>query len=234
MLLRINFFKIILLVLLFLVNQEAKAQIAKGLYGGYQIATVPGGMNNLRAMVERENIRYESIDKKMNYYNMMHGISAGWIIRGKNPLFTYGGNKHPFMEINWNNLHNTYTAKGKNADSLDYTSRYKVRFNSLGFIFGFPINDTYVFKTGIQGSNFNIFYKGSTSDKFDETEYKVVTDPEGFPVPYFHFGLDFPVSSGIYAKTYLNLSIDIAKELGYLYNVNHLGFQLYVPLKNQQ
>lgn len=221
----------ILLALSLLLFTSGHSQIARGLYIGYQAAAVPGGMNNLRAMVGAENIRYASQTKEMNYVNFLHGLSAGWIIRGKDPLLSYGKGKHPFLEINWNNLHNRYTAEGLNADSAEYTSRYKVKLGGLGFIVGFPINDSYVFKTGIQGSKFDIFYKGALSEKFENTEYKVVTDPEGFPVPFFHFGLDMPASNGIYLKTYINISLDIAKELGRLYNVNHCGFQLYMPLK---
>lgn len=37
---------------------------------------------------------------KSNY--LMHGISAGWIIRSKNPLFKNG----TYMEFNWNGLQN--------------------------------------------------------------------------------------------------------------------------------
>lgn len=224
-----NFKKCISLGCLLFVFQlnAVHGQIAKGLYIGYQAASIPGGMNNLRAMVGAENIRYQSLSKEMQYANLLHGISAGWIIRSKKPLFDNG----VFMEINWNNLHNSFTAKGTDDKSMAYTSRYKVRMNSLGFLVGFPIKDKYVFKTGIQGSNFDIFYKGAIDSEFEKKDYKVVTDPEGFPIPYFHFGLDMPIQSGIYLRTYLNLSIDLAKELGYLYNVNHYGLQLFIPVK---
>lgn len=205
----------------------------KGLYIGYQSACIPGGMNNLRAMVGEEHLKYGSLTKDMKYYNFMHGITLGWSIRGHNPLFTYGDNRHPFMEINWNNLHSTFTAKGVDLDSISSTSRYHLRFNNMGFLFGFPVNDKVVFKAGLSGANFAIRYKKDQTDKFENSKYDDITDPEGFPVPYIHLGLDMPLASRLYFRTYLNLTFDIAKELGYLYNVNQFGIQMVVPIKNQ-
>lgn len=220
-----------LLVFLWM-SPGAHAQL-KGLYFGYQAAVIPGGMNNLRSLVGSEELEYSSLEKDMKYRNFLHGLSVGWSIRGHNPLFTYGDNRHPFMELNWNNLHNSFTSRGTGMDSVQTTSRYHVRFNGMGVLFGFPINDHWVFKAGFAGANFAIRYKKAHSDKFDQAKYQDITDPEGFPVPYLHFGLDMPVSSRLYMRTYLNLTFDIAKENGLYYNVHQLGIQMVVPLKNQ-
>lgn len=208
------------------------AQSPRGFYVGYQAASITGGMNNLRAMVGAENARYQTLSKEMNYVNLLHGISVGYVLRKKKSIYSSSYNKKPFFEINWNNLHYSFTAKGSGSTpaNADYTSQYRVRINGLGLLMGIQVGDKSTIKTGFQPSRFSIRYKGSPTSDFDKTEYKHVTDPEGFPEFLWHFNFDYALSNKVFFRTFANVPFDLEKELGYYYQTRNIGLQLFFQI----
>lgn len=222
----------VLMAYMFVLPSLLKGQSARGFYVGYQTASIMGGMNNLRAFVGSENELYDNVTQEMKYRNILHGISVGYVMRKKASLYQTSFSKKPFFEINWNNLHNNYIAKGSRAlpTQGDYTSQYKVRINGLALLIGWQVQKKGTLKFGFQPCKFSIRYKMAQSQNFSNTEFKHITDPEGFPEFLFHFNYDYALSNKLYFRTFLNIPIDLEKELGYYYNTRSLGFQLYYNL----
>ncbi len=236
---KLNFicFKRLVFVVLMFTVYHSNAQSARGFYIGYQAACVPGGMNNLRAMVGHHNSKFYDATKEMKYANLLHGISAGFIIRKKSGSYSLSNfSKKPFFEINWNSLHNKFTAEGtlNQGDAEKTQSIYKVKFNSLGLLMGLQLSERLTFKTGLQSSNFVIKFRSELASKFESSKYRDVTDPGGFPTPNFHFSADYGLSQGAFVRFFFNLPINIEKENGYLYNLTNAGINFFITLNKNK
>lgn len=224
-----SFFKRFFIFSSFLFNYAIlQAQSPRGFYVGYQAASITGGLNNLRAMVGAENARYQTVSKEMRYVNLLHGISVGYVLRKKRSTYS----KKPFFEINWNNLHYSFTAKGSGTTpaNADYTSKYHVRINGLGLLMGIQVGDKSTLKMGFQPSKFSIRYKGSPTSDFDQSDYKYVTDPEGFPEFLWHFNFDYALNNNAFVRMFANVPFSLEKELGYYYQTRSVGLQMLFQL----